>query len=398
MDENNINSEFNNTPPQVDTNAYGVPQGGAPFEAPRYQAPPQNGYAPQNPYGNPPYGYNTAPQGQYQPPVQTQYIVLPPNFTPKTYEERKDLRRRVRVGVVPSLIMLGISALWATVFYAVMAFLGYSSKEAYRFISEPAVLAQVSLLLSMLIFTVPFLLSAKIAGFRISDLVPINRPKKGTVLPYFLFGMGFCAFANIATSYAGQIFESFGFNYSVDTGDPPAGLFGFLLSVIGTSFVPGLVEEFACRGIMFGVLKKYGDAFAIITTAVIFGLMHGNFVQIPFAFLVGLALGVIRVKTGSMLVCFGVHAANNLVSVLFEYFGANLSVSAQNIIYMVFLMISMLTALVGILILKNGAEEFSFQKPDCEATAKQRYRWFFTSPFVIIFAILCLLESLAFFA
>lgn len=391
MDENNINSQFNNTPPQECEQTGGAPEMGAPQNpyTPHYAYPPQYTNAPngQNAYVQTPNGY-----------VQTKYVVLPPDLTPETYAERRDLRRRTRVGIIPALIMLGVTTLWATVYYAVMAAFGYSTQEAYKIVSEPAVLTVVSLLLSMLVFTVPFILSAKIAGFRVSDLVPINRPKKGTVLPYFLFGMGFCAFANIATSYAGQIFESFGIDYSVDTGDSPAGVFGFLLSVIGTAVVPGLVEEFACRGIMFGVLKKYGDAFAIITTSVIFGLMHGNFVQIPFALLVGLVLGVIRVKTGSMLVCFGVHAANNLVSVLFDYFGAGLSVAVQNIIYTVFLMVSMLTALVGILLLNHKKGEFSFDAPECKATAKQRYKWFFTSPFVIIFGIVCLLESLAFFA
>ncbi len=363
--------------------------------------------APQQDSGTTPPPVNPAPdgfaQGQnayapyYQPPVQTQYIVLPPNFTPETYNERKDLRRRVRVGIIPSLLMLLISMLWATVYYAVMSALGFSAQQAYGFVSEPAVLTLVSLLLSMFIFTVPFFVSAKIAGFRVSDLVPINRSEKGTAVPYFLFGMGFCAFANIATSYAGQIFENIGFDYSVDTGDSPTGVFGFLLSVIGTAIVPALVEEFACRGIMFGLFKKYGDAFAIITTSVIFGFMHGNFVQIPFALLVGLVLGLVRVKTGTMIVCFAIHGANNLVSVLFEYFGAGLSVSAQNILYTVFLMASMLTALLGILLLKNKDGEFELEKPDCASTAKQRYKWFFTSPFVIIFIVVCFLESLAFF-
>lgn len=386
MNDNNFNSEFNNIPTQTEDNTNTSNAWQTPDTPPIYGSA-QNTYV-----------QSDGANGQYyQPPVQTKYVVLPPDFTPQTYKERKDLRRRIRVGIIPALIVLAISALWATVYYAVMAAFGYSSNEAYKIISEPAVLTLVSLLLSMFMFTVPYLLSAKIAGFRVSDLVPINRVKKGTALPYFLFGLGFCSFANIATSYAGQIFESFGFDYSVDTGDSPEGVFGFLLSIIGTAVVPGLVEEFACRGIMFGVLKKYGDAFAIVTTAVIFGLMHGNFIQIPFAFLVGLVLGVIRVKTGSMLVCFGVHAANNTVSVLFDYFGNNFTVAQQNIAYTVFLMLSMLAAIAGILLLKNKPEEFLLEKPDCEATAKQSYKWFFTSPFVIIFAVVCLLESLAFF-
>ena len=47
--------------------------------------------------------------------------------------------------------------------------------------------------------------------------------------------------------------------------------------------------------------------------------MHGNFEQMPFAFLVGLALGFIVVKTNSLLLAMAVHATNNFVSVIFDF-------------------------------------------------------------------------------
>lgn len=424
MDNNFDNENFNNAPPQ---NGEQKP----PFEQ-QYAngssetAPPQNsaqnGYTAQGGYENfNNYGYNPPPfqnqgqnpyvnnngnfyqQGQpvYAPPVYTQpfpqkVIILPPGFTPETYQEKKDIRRSTRIVSVAALIMLLISGLWATVMYFVAGMLGFSSQEVYEFISEPAILQYVSLLLSLIIFTFPFIIVAKISKYRISDLLVLKKSKKGKALPYFFFGMGFCAFANIASSYADSIFSSFGIEYSVDMGDPPAGIFGFLLSVIGTAVVPGLIEEFACRGIMFGILKKHGDAFAIITTAIIFGLMHGNFIQIPFATLVGLVLGLIRVKTGSMRVCFVVHAANNLVSVIFQYLETYVPVAVQNIIYTVYLVICMLMAIVALLML-NEREEFVFEKPDHVCTSAQKYKWFFSSPFVIIFAVLCLLESMMFF-
>ena len=38
----------------------------------------------------------------------------------------------------------------------------------------------------------------------------------------------------------------------------------------------GVYGGFACRGLIMGILRKYGDGFAVLMTAAVFGLMHGN--------------------------------------------------------------------------------------------------------------------------
>ena len=215
-------------------------------------------------------------------------------------------------------------------------------------------------------------------------------------MQFLLFGIGFCAFANIAVSYAGSIFESFGFDYSVDYGDNPKGLWGFLLVFISTAVVPALVEEFACRGIMFGILLKHGERFALIVSSVIFGLMHGNFEQIPFAFLVGLVLGFIRIKTGSIWVCVAVHAFNNLVSVIFNYL-PDISPMAENMAYMIFLILCLAAALYGMLALRNERDIYELSGENSDISEVQKHKWFFTSPLIIIFTVIAFIESLAFF-
>ena len=87
-------------------------------------------------------------------------------------------------------------------------------------------------------------------------------------------------------------FESFGFNYEVSQTESPDGILGFMLTFIAIAVVPPLVEEFACRGLILGSLQKFGNGFAIVCSAILFGLMHGNFRQIPFAFLIGIGLAM----------------------------------------------------------------------------------------------------------
>lgn len=309
---------------------------------------------------------------------------------------KKDIRRTALFVGIPILAFSVITTLWSSVYLAVMAVLGYSTTAALNIVREPAVMQAVQIVLSIFMFTVPYIVSAKIGGYRVSDLVPLEKPKSGSVLPYFLFGIGFCAFANIAVSYAGSIFESFGVDYSVDYGDNPKGVWGFLLVFISTAIVPALVEEFACRGIMFGMLLKHGQGFALIVSSIVFGLLHGNFEQIPFAFLVGLVLGFIRIKTGSVWICVLVHAFNNLVSVVFSYL-PDIGAMAENMAYMIFLILCLAAALYGMLSLSRDTDVYRLESDGSGVKEIQKHKWYFTSPITIIFVVIAFIESLAFF-
>jgi len=222
--------------------------------------------------------------------------------------------------------------------------------------------------------------------------------EKKLILPLFLMGVSFCSFANIAVSYAAAIFQSFGIDYNVDFGPNPTGFFGFCLTFISTVVTPALVEEFICRGLILGSLRRFGDGFAIIVSAILFGLMHGNFQQIPFAFLVGLVLGFIVVKSGSLWVAVAVHAFNNFISVSFDYIFASFSDNAQNMIYTFILAICLLTGIIAVLLLKNADSDFyKIEKAQTELTEKQKYKWFFKSPTIVIFIVFALIESVTFF-
>lgn len=170
-----------------------------------------------------------------------------------------------------------------------------------------------------------------------------------------------------------------------------------MLSVLSTVIVPGLVEEFACRGIILSRLRRHGDGFAILVSSIIFGVMHGNFDQMPFAFVVGLGLGFIVVKTNSLWIAMAVHATNNFVSVAFSYFFNEISSSVQNLIYVIYLMTALLLGVISLIIMRNKEDLFKLKKNDDESNYKQKFKWFFTSAPIIIFIVICILESLIYF-
>ena len=78
------------------------------------------------------------------------------------------------------------------------------------------------------------------------------------------------------------------------------------------SFLAPISEELIFRGFVLRSLRPYGKRFAILGSAFLFGLFHGNLLQTPYAFLVGLVLGYVAVEysVGWSMV---LHIFNNLV-------------------------------------------------------------------------------------
>lgn len=104
------------------------------------------------------------------------------------------------------------------------------------------------------------------------------------------------------------------------------------MGILSVALVPAIVEEAVIRGIVMQPLRKFGDKFAIIASAVLFACMHGNMVQIPYTVVGGMLLGYLAVATGSLWPSVVLHFVNNLYSVVViatnDNFGENASALA----------------------------------------------------------------------
>lgn len=331
-------------------------------------------------------------------PQQRYVTYIPYGFTPETYEERKKVRKIANTTGAALLVVLGISEIIGKVFrFLVNLFFDLTNKNTQAFFSDSSLDKICNAFFSILVFTVPFIIAFKISGIRISGLIRFRLPKFKEALPYVFLGVGFCAVANITVSYMGSFFSMFGVEYNVDYGDNPTGFFGFMLTFISTAIIPPLTEEFAFRGIVLGSLKKYGNAFAIITSAIIFGVIHGNFQQMPFAFLVGLVLGFVTVKTGSIWTAVIIHAFNNAFSVIHDYIFMGLPQIIKSAGFIVFLIISLIIGIVGVGLLADKDKAFSIKGKNPKAATAKIFGWFFTSPTIIIFIVLSVLKAFKFF-
>ncbi len=84
------------------------------------------------------------------------------------------------------------------------------------------------------------------------------------------------------------------------------------LTFLTVAVAAPFLEEIVFRGIILnGFLKNYTPSKAIIWSAVLFGLIHLNPYQFIPAFLIGLLMGWIYWRTGSLWLCILIHFVNN---------------------------------------------------------------------------------------
>ena len=98
------------------------------------------------------------------------------------------------------------------------------------------------------------------------------------------------------------------------------------------------------------MLRPYGNGLAILVSSLLFGLMHGNVLQIPFAFMVGLALSFLVVKTNCIWLACGLHFLNNFMSVLLEYLTMHMDAMQANRVVILTFCAIMLVGLIALLL------------------------------------------------
>lgn len=119
------------------------------------------------------------------------------------------------------------------------------------------------------------------------------------------------------------------------------------------SILAPVAEEILFRGYILRTLRPYGKRFAILGSAFLFGLFHGNLLQTPYAFLMGLLLGYVAAEY-SILWSVALHMFNNLILAdLLTRLTANLPDMVYNMINLVLLGSAAVISVI-LLIVKRG--------------------------------------------
>jgi len=97
------------------------------------------------------------------------------------------------------------------------------------------------------------------------------------------------------------------------------GMTGFSLigAVLTIGIAPGIAEELLFRGyIQTRLTRRWGAGVGIAITALLFGVMHMDLVHGGFALVMGLFLGYLTERSGSIRPAMICHATNNIISTL----------------------------------------------------------------------------------
>ncbi len=273
---------------------------------------------------------------------------------------KQETKSILKYSAIIGIAFLSISIFSVQISHLYVSFIKFLLNTDYNGAREAISSSYVSIstyniVVTSISFILPFTIITKlIFREKISNIVSTNKPKCsiGLLFSLIVLSIGFC-FVGSVSSYVINVLINDVFGVTPYQIEYPEAVnsFEFIFSIASTAIIAPLLEEFAFRGVILGFLKRFGKSNAIIISSLLFAIMHGNFIQIPFAFIMGLALGYITIATDSIWPAIIVHVLNNFLAVISTYF--------QNIIYLFFIcFIFGLSVLVYIIKNKPFADSF----------------------------------------
>ncbi|MGN0546752.1 MAG: lysostaphin resistance A-like protein [Acutalibacteraceae bacterium] len=239
------------------------------------------------------------------------------------YLQEQSERRGVKyVGIVS-----GICVISYVIIQNVMSLIVAMTPLRELYFSDPTMQSVVTIFMSIFSLLVPFGIGGMLINRKTGDQVfNFEKPVSGRLMAFAVpLGFFVCLVGNYVSSIFVNIMSDIGFNLSAPDFDVPSDIPGRIVYLVSIAVVPALVEEFAIRGAVLQPLRRYGDKFAIIASAIIFAVLHGNLIQAPFALIAGVALGYAVCITNSIWTGVLIHFCNNLYSVIIEFLIADIA-------------------------------------------------------------------------
>ena len=99
---------------------------------------------------------------------------------------------------------------------------------------------------------------------------------------------------------------------------------GLLPGLFFMAFLPAVIEETIFRGMLYNTYSKYRPCAGMILSAVLFGLMHMNFNQMPYAIYLGFVMALTMELCDSILPAMVIHFTMNGSSCIMAFFSQGL--------------------------------------------------------------------------
>lgn len=343
-------------------------------------------------------------QTSAQPQQTASYTPYMYNYVPSPAErqnaqrlcEKRTMRKLGnRTGWSACTMVIGMTIIFIMVYIILNSIspnADYTTEECISNLSN-----SIAAMLSM--FSGGFILLG-LTNTKLSDAVTFKRiqtPKRCATA--FLIGLGTIPICNLIAELAASNLTLIGIenkDYGATNGTPEITVFYVLVQILCTAIVPAISEEFLFRGAILGALKPYGQGFAIIMSSILFGMVHGNLGQIPFATGGGIFFAFLTIYTGSMLPSMILHGLNNLLSLIIEIL---FQVSNENTAYAVlityYLIFSIVAVIAFVKLSRSDKKLLQLKKPNSVINEKEKAVSFIISPGFIVFVALIAFETIS---
>ena len=186
--------------------------------------------------------------------------------------------------------------------------------------------------------------------------------------------------------------------YATDNALLPKVLFMVILAPV--------IEEYIFRKQLIDRMHIYGEKLAVVTSALMFGLFHGNLSQFFYAFALGLVFGYVYLKTGKLRYSIGLHMLINLLgSVVGPFFLEKVAVvdTMENmdlaalepvmpwlIAFGAYVLVLIGLAIVGLVLLCLNKRKVSFAPAEMELPKGTRIKTAYVNAGMILLTIGCM--------
>ncbi len=320
------------------------------------------------------------------------YTAPPLQFKKKPLD-RQSMRLGDAVGMPLSMFFIG----GYVIQFIIVLIISIASPSALNIFSDSNVAYALSSVITLTVLTVPYIYTLKATKMPLTELIRIKKVSRTKTVSLIMLGLGVTAISNIANNLLASFSESFlGIKFEASMPEFKTDIWSFALMLLCVGILPAVLEEIALRGFVLGALRtKFSDASAIVISAALFSLLHGNLQQIPFAFLMGLLLAYATVYCDSIIPSVIIHAINNVFSVVLSFASVDMSPMISQIVGLLYFAVCLVIGLCGFIMLtKTDKSAFRIQS-DASEGSKENLKGFFASGWVIAFIILSVVQILS---
>lgn len=210
-----------------------------------------------------------------------------------------------------------------------------------------------------------------------------------------LFGFFICLAGNYISSIFTYSMDNVGVELTAPEYEVSSTVFGRIVYFVMVAVVPPLTEELAVRGVIMQPLRKYGDRFAIVASAALFAILHGNLIQAPFAFIVGIGIGYAVCITGSLWTGVLIHFVNNSYSVITQFMISDITDPERlNLAYNILMVVLYVITIIGSVLFFIRKSPRRLTPPCTTLSSQQKYGAFILNiPMLVAIAIMLYITS-----